>query len=399
MNNFFVSCPKGLEEVLKQESLKFELSRREVSNGGIKIRGELNHVLTFMMESRIASRFFKEIALIDFTHEKKLLEAAKEVPWTKIMNVEQTFKVQCLLSQEVRKDFRNSHYLSLVLKDAITDTFTEKVDKRPNINLDNPHYSLLLRIDKGRKKRYHGTILVDLAGRPLHQRGYREVAHDAPIKENLAAGLVMLSDWDKKSPFYDVFCGSGTILLEAAYIKYNIPAAYLRIKSFLKGEDEFDLVHQNWFKSDGQAKIVLMNLCKELVVRAENSIKKMQPDEFFGSDSAQKCIRLSSYAWKRAGFPQTSLSLEQVDALEAKPQQPGTLISNPPYGIRLEESESLKVLYYEFGENLKKNWGGCDAYIITQDAYLRKKISLRTEKRVPLWNGGIECRFLKYSLY
>lgn len=399
MSFYFISCPKGLENVLKQESLHFDFRKRFVSNGGLKVEAELNQILAFMLESRIASRFYKEVALIHFSHEKKLYDAAKEVPWHKVMKVNQTFKVQCLLSTEVRKDFRNSHYLSLVLKDSITDTFMDQFKKRPSINLDNPHYHFLLRIDKGRKKKYLGTVLVDLAGRPLHQRGYREVAHDAPIKENLAAGLIMLSDWDKKSCFYDAFCGSGTILLEAAYIKHNIAAAFLRVKSYLSGEDEFDLIHHTWFQNTPQAKKMFHDLCKSIVTRSEKSIQTMMPDEFFGNDISSKNIRLTSLAWKRAGFPKTSLTLEKGDAIQFKPFKKGVLITNPPYGLRMEDQKTLEDLYYEFGENLKNNWRECEAYIITQDPELRKKISLKTDKRIPLWNGGVECRLLKYSLY
>lgn len=403
MNFYFVSCPKGLEEVLKQESYQFDLDKRELSPGGLKIQGELPQILSFMMESRIASRFYKEIAQIHFSHEKRMLLAAKEIPWTKIMDVKDTFKIQCLLSREVKDDFKNSHYLSLVLKDAIVDNFQEKIKDRPSINLDNPHYSYLLRIDKGKKKKYQGTVLVDLSGRPLHQRGYRDTRHDAPIKENLAAGLVLLSDWNKKDSFYDLFCGSGTIIMEGAYIKHNIPSTYLRLISFLEGNDEFDLIFHSWFKKDPENDKLLDRLAKELVMRGDKAIEKMEPDEFFASDVSTKSINLTAMAWKNAGFPKETLAIRRDTATRVMPETDngGVIISNPPYGLRLEsnDDEALKALYYDFGENLKTNWKGHQAYIIVQDPELRKKISLRTEKRITVWNGGVECRLLKYDLF
>jgi len=399
---YFVSCPRGLEGVLYQESLDYTFEKRIKAPGGIKICSDFVPLLTFMMQSRVASRFYREVGQIHFSHEKNLLKNAKEIPWHKIMDVKQTFKINCLLSKEVRADFRNSHYLSLVLKDSIVDTFQEKQNKRPSINLDNPHYSFLLRIDKGHKKKYLGTVLVDMSGQPLHRRGYRDVKHDAPMKENLAAGLVLLSDWDRKVPFYDPFCGSGTILLEAALIKYNIAPTFMRLQSFLDGEDEFDMVHQGWFKATPDAGKILKNLAHELVTYARKAADKMEPDEFFGGDIIPKSLRLTSLAWKQAGFTQTTLSLEKVDACDSRPYgKEGIIITNPPFGERLENEndEELEKLYYEFGENLKSNYQGFCAYIIMSDPNLRKKISLRTAKRTTVYNGGIECRLIKYELY
>ena len=211
--------------------------------------------------------------------------------------------------------------------------FLGPIKKRPSINLDNPHYSYLLRIDKGHRKKFLGTVLVDMSGQPLHRRGYRDVRHDAPMKENLAAGLVLLSDWDKKSPFYDPFCGSGTILLEAALIKYNIAPTFLRLESYLNGEDEFDMVHHGWFKATPDAFKIFKNLATELVTHSKNAIKRMEPDEFFGSDIVQKSLRLTSFAWKQAGFTQTTLALEKADARDTRPfGKPGVIVTNPPYG-------------------------------------------------------------------
>jgi len=402
VKRFFASCPKGIEETLFAESEHYNFSHREITRGGFSFKSEINSALNFLLETRVASRVYQEIGSFIFEREKNLYEAAKEIPWQKIMNHDQTLRISCLISNDIRGVFRNSHHLSLVLKDAIVDTFRDNGGERPSIDTRDGDYHFLLRIEPNGKKGFKGIILLDLAGFPLHQRGYREFGHQAPMKENLAAALVLNTSWDKEIPLSDPFCGSGTLLIEAAMIKYNIPPMYLPLKEAQKGYPYFAFQIHEWFKRDESAQKVFKHLTSELIAKAENGIQKATQACFMGNDTSKDALSMLSKSWKRLGLPQKALRLNMKNAIQVAPEfeGPGVVITNPPYGVRLEEpDEGLKSLYHNFGENLKNNWKGTKAYIVSQDPVLRKSISLRTEKRFVFWNGPLECRLLTYDLF
>ena len=400
---YFASCPRGLEDTLLKETEKFDFEHVELTRGGLSFKATIPQALSFLFETRIGSRVYKEIGSFQFFKEKDIYAAAKEIPWTKILNNDQTLKISCVISREVKNRFRNSHHLSLVRKDAIVDSFREKTGRRPSIDVADPDYSLLLRIEPDPKKGLRGIVSVDMAGVPLHARGYRMSGHEAPIKENLAAGLLMNSTWDKESPLYDPFCGSGTFLLEAAMMAYNIAPSYLRLKAFLEGKGVFSLERQKWFQRDESAQTIMRNLATELVTRSEQSLKKEHKAVFRAADKDPRVLRMVQDSWKKMNFPEQALKTYHANALSFYPEEgedSGVMITNPPYGVRLEDkNDELEKLYYDLGENLKKNWKGYNCFIVNEDAALRKKISLRTEGRFTFWNGPLECRLLHYSIF
>ena len=226
--------------------------------------------------------------------------------------------------------------------------------------------------------------------------------HQAPIKENLAAALVMSTGWDKQVPLYDPFCGSGTFLIEAALIRHQIVPTYLKLQARAEGA-RFAFETQKWFQKETTIHGPFENLCKELLVRAKNGIESFGIAEFHGNDKHSKSIELLMEAWSTMGLPRKSLRVSTLDALKWKPQEDlsnGLVITNPPYGIRLgEKDEQLEELYYEFGETLKNNWKGFSSFIVSQDSSLRKKISLKTSSRFSFFNGALECRLLGYDLF
>ncbi|MCF8060813.1 MAG: hypothetical protein K9K67_16030 [Bacteriovoracaceae bacterium] len=403
MKNFFASCPRGLEELLLKESEHYNFDHVEITRGGINFKSNSLKAINFLLETRIASKIYKEVGSFEFKSDKHLLQAASELPWQKILNPTDTFKFTCVISRDANKHFRNSHYLSLVLKDSIVDTFKKSSGTRPSIDLDKPNYPFVLRIEPNNKgDQFKGIVSLDLAGYPLNQRGYRSTGHQAPIKENLAAALIMSTNWDKSTPLYDPFCGSGTFLIEAALIRYQIAPTYLKLLSRGEGE-RFAFEGQKWFEKETTIHASFENLCKELLVRAKNGLNNNGVAEFHGNDVDSKSIEILMEAWSNLGLPRKSLRISTVDALKWKPQvdlSQGTVITNPPYGIRLgEKDEKLEQLYYEFGENLKNNWKGFSAYLISQDSNLRKKISLKTSSRFSFYNGPLECRLLGYDLF
>lgn len=402
--NFFASCPRGLEEMLLEEAKRFSFSHLELTRGGISFKTEPLKAINLMLESRVASRVYKEVGSVFFKNEKDLYTKAKEIPWPKILNPQDEIKVTTILSRDSHRFFKNSHYLSLVLKDSICDVFKDKAGSRPSISLESPDYPFILRVEPSPKGRDHRAIIsVDLSGYPLHQRGYRPYGHQAPIKENLAAALVKQTNWDLKAPLYDPFCGSGTLLIEAALIKHQVPATFLKLERYAEGDKIFAFQRQKWFQKDENLNKNVDNLVNELISRGRNGIQSMGVAEFHGNDQSPKAIEVLIKAWAQMGLPRKALRFYQKDAVKFFPDeahQKGVVITNPPYGVRLEEkNENLLALYHEFGENLKNNWKGFDAYLISQDSDMRKQIGLRTHKRFAFFNGPLECRLLGYELF
>lgn len=402
--NFFASCPRGLEEMLLKEAERFNFSHVELTRGGVAFKAEAHQAINLMLETRIASRVYKEVGSVFFKNEKDLYNKAKEIPWPKILNPKDEIKVTTILSRDSHRFFKNSHYLSLVLKDSIVDVFKEKAGSRPSISLESPDYPFILRVEPSPKGREHKAIIsVDLAGYPLHQRGYRPYGHQAPIKENLAAALIQQTAWDMKTPFYDPFCGSGTFLIEAALIKHQIPVTFLKLERYVEGDQIFAFQRQKWFQKDANLTTTVNNLVNELVARGKNGLQNMGVAEFHGNDQSPKAIEVLMKAWAQMGLPRKSLRMYQKDAIKFFPDDShskGIIVTNPPYGVRLEEkNENLINLYHDFGENLKNNWKGFEAHLISQDSEMRKAISLRTHKRFAFFNGPLECRLLGYELF
>jgi 23S rRNA G2445 N2-methylase RlmL len=404
MKNFFVSCPRGLEELLLEESSRFNFQHTELTRGGITFKTSHLKALNLMLESRIASRVYKEIGSFQFSSDKDMHKAAMEIPWTKIMNPDDTFKITTTLSREVNRIFKNSHFLSLLLKDAIVDVFKDKSGSRPSIDLDDPTYPFVLRVENDPiNKCFKGIVSVDLSGYPLHQRGYRQIGHNAPIKENLAAALIIQSGWDKKSPLYDPFCGSGTFLIEGALYRHNIAPTILKLKQYQHRDQVFAFEKQKWFQKDVEIHQPYRNLVNELLAHSKNAMFNFDVAEFNGNDITRKAIGLLIEGWAALELPRKALRFTQKSALEYLPNdnhENGVIITNPPYGVRLEEkNEELEQLYHEFGESLKNNWKGFRAFIVSQDSSLRKKISLKTTSRFTFYNGSLECRLLNYDLF
>lgn len=404
MKNFFASCPRGLEEALLKEASSLNFQHIELTRGGISFKSSPLKALNLLLESRIASRVYKEIGSFQFSSDKDLHQKAMEIPWTKIMNPDDTFKITTTLSRDVSHTFKNSHYLSLLLKDAIVDVFKGKSGSRPSIDLDRPIYPFILRIENDPiNKCFKGIVSVDLAGYPLNQRGYRQAGHNAPIKENLAAALILQSGWDRQSPLYDPFCGSGTFLIEAALIRHNIAPTLMKLKKYEHTDTVFAFEKQKWFQKDVELHVPYKNLVNELLARSRNAMFQFGVAQFNGNDQSRKAIGLLIDSWAALELPRKALRFTQKSATEYFPlenHQNGIIMTNPPYGVRLEEkNEELEQLYYDFGEALKNNWKGFNAFIVSQDSNLRKKISLKTKSRFTFYNGPLECRLLEYDLF
>ncbi len=404
-SHFFASCPAGLEEILLSEIKTItNIKKLSVENGGVDLFCSSIQAIEILINSRIASRVFLYLESFSLSNEKDLYHFASNINWNKYFTLKQTFKNNVLLDREAQNFFKNSHHLALVVKDAIVDNFRRKTKNRPDINLKNPDISFLTRIIKDERK-FKANILVDLCGRPLSNRGYRVQNHIAPLRENLAAGLILLSNWSSTHQIiYDPMCGSGTILTEAAMIDLKLPGSYLKIIDYKENKSSpFAFLNHIWFMENRELQREVFSLFDRTYSDIENILSEETSEiKIFGSDLSPDSVKVTQ-ANLRAARLNDFIKIKSEDCISVLPPalNDGVIICNPPYGERLESDNltELENLYHNFGENLKKHFKGFTAYIITSTPGLRKKISLQTSKRIKLYNGPLECRLLEYKLF
>jgi len=402
---FFASCPRGLEELLEKEIYNQSITETYLKNGGVLFKSSYIKALRVLLTSRIASRVHEQVAQFTIKIEKDIYLQGIKINWTKIFKTDQTFKINTLLDRDSSDRFKNSLILSQILKDAIADQFRSLKFERPNVDTKNADISLLLRIEATNNYNEFSTyIFLDLAGEPLSNRGYRKSRFTAPLRENLAAGIVMHTDWQPDNEaFVDSMCGSGTLLIEAALIKGDIPPSYLKIISYTEKKIKpWAFLYHSKFLADIRIQTEFKNLIQQLYTESRSKLVKFKNTKFYGFDIDPKALEITKENISNARLPETLFELKKIDATMAPPpvSGPGVVVCNPPYGERMdEELENLKILYHEYGENLKKNWKNYKAYLFTGIPELRKNISLQTSKRIQLYNGNIECRLFRYNLF
>lgn len=410
-DEFFASCPTGLEELLAAEIKALDYERIRVTKGGVHIKATVQVALELMLSSRIASRIYKKAYRFEIKNEKDLYHFAKEIKWKGLFDLEQTFKINVVQSKsqngKKRSSFGNTMFLAQNLKDGIVDRFRDDCKgERPSVEKESPDMSFLLHVepnDNEFSKKEIATILIDMCGEPLSQRGYRNTNFSAPLKENLAAGLVLLSGYEASDNFVDPMCGSGTIIIESLLIKGDIPPSYLALHEILenKSNNYWSFMNHNWFKKDKYIKANWDSLTEKYIEKARDGFERLEKSvsktvAFDSENYSLKATQLNLEASDLSEFAQVI----KGDATEVSTDfDSGVLVTNPPYGERLGEEEDLDKLYYEFGENLKNNFKNFRAYIFTGNLPLLKKISLRTSRKTILYNGAIESRLAEYLLY
>lgn len=408
-NEFFASCPGGLEEILLEEVKALEPKEAKLQKGGVQFTALPEIALELLFSSRVASRVYKRIYQFEIKSEKDLYYYAKEIKWKAVFELDQTFKINVVQTKSAdgkkRSMYDNSMFLGQKLKDAIVDRFRDDCKgERPSVEKNRPDVSLLLHLEPNinpHSRKEIATILLDLTGRPLSERGYKKGEFTAPLKENLAAGLVKLSGYDGKEPFVDAMCGSGTILIEAMMIAGNIPPCFSNLSWISSDQKFWSLEDQLWYKKSDYLVEQFKLLCEKYQAQTEAGyeyLKKHKP-YFLGNDIDQLAIRTCNENLVKAGLG-PFVELQNGDALNLETEfDKGVIIINPPYGERLGQDDDLIHLYHEFGETLKHKFKGFRAYVFTGNLPLIKKISLRTTKKIALFNGNIESRLAEYLLY
>ncbi len=324
--------------------------------------------------SRVASRVVKPVLDFPAYNGDDIYNNIKKHDFTKYIDPDQTLKVDASLKDCAINDQR---FLAMKVKDAVVDQFRDKFGVRPDV--DNSRAALRILI-QGSKNEFH--VSVDTSGDPLFMRGYRMEAGEAPMKENLAAALLMLSEWDRQSPVIDPLCGSGTILVEAAMIAMNIAPGSLRNRfgfMSLKGYDP-----AKW----------------DAVVDEAIALEKTElPFMFYGSDIDRKVLRMAKDNARRAGVDHV-IDFKAGPVSTYEPEVPtGLVITNPPYGMRIGDEDNVRDVYRDLSYTLKNRFKGWNAWILSGNKDLITDLKLKSTRRHFTYNGPIECRFLKYEMF
>ncbi len=374
MNEFyFATTARGLEELTAEELTTLGAKEVRTDFTGVHFQGDKRLLYKVNLWGRTIFRVLKVIKKIKSKNRRQLYEQVQTIDWSKYLQVGQTLAVR---STGNNQELNHTHFTALQIKDAIVDQQMQQTGSRSSIDAHEPDICVNAHIYEN-----NCILSLDSTGESLHRRGYRPAVGLAPLKETLAAALVSLTQWEGDRVLYDPFCGSGTILLEAALIGLNIAPGLSR-----------DYFHfQNWSDFDEQ-------IWEELLKEADN-VQKDKILPIIGSDvdidivkQAQKNVKICQL--------QREIEIYQRHLVDVQPPaDSGIILCNPPYGKRISDTESLFPLYKMLGDVLKQRFKGWTAYIFSGNKELTKKIGLRTSRRVPIDNGGINCTLLKYDLY
>ena len=372
LQSFFATCPRGLEAPLAAELAACGASEIRTTGGGAHFRGDLAACYAANLESRIATRILWRVAAAPYRSEQDVYDATHAQDWPARFRLDRSIRVDV---NAMRSPLRSLEFATLRIKDAVCDRFRAAVGARPDVDTRAPDVRVHAFLDERAI-----TLYLDTSGEPLYKRGWRTRTGEAPLKENLAAGIVALTGWRGDEPFLDPMCGGGTNLLEAAALALGIAPGSRRAFGFERLEG-FDV-----------------RLWRELRERAKAREQRDKPVAIFGADLYGAEIAKARAAVEAAGL-ERAVQLKQANLLELSPPAPaGVLVANPPYGVRLGEDAELAAFYPRLGDALKARFAGWRCYFLTADLRLAKLIGLKASKRTPLFNGPLECRLFEYRI-
>lgn len=395
----FLPCAAGVEGFLADEVHALTGLQGDdllVGRGGVLLRGTWRNALQLNLHSRLAQRVLVQLSLTTYRSEKDLYKAASAVAWEIWFTTRQSFKIEVTAQHSPLKSL---NFAALKVKDAVADRFRHKSGVRPDVNTQWPDVRIYLHLTTD-----EATIYIDTSGEPLFKRGWREDKGDAPLKETLAAAMIAASGWSSQCeqgvPLYDPCCGSGTIAIEAAQVACNMAPGGLRRFGF--------------------EKLLPFQAHVWQALKAEAVAAQRRPvAPVFGSDVAFRMVDFANRNAQRAGVAD-ALQLRGGDALQRMPpsEQPGVILMNPPYGERIavagvagQESASASrggresaqtedggEFFSQLASHWKKNYAGWSAWVLTPDLKLPGRMRLKESRRVPMWNGPIECRMFRFDM-
>ena len=372
MYNCYLTCPRGLEKLASDEISTYS-ENIIIGNGGINFSADKLGLYSINLKSRIGMHLLVELFTFNADNDNSLYTEIRKFNWHKYIDVNQTFIIKMRGNSDI---FQNKNYATLKIKDAVVDQIKKIKLARPSIDKNNPDIIISIFISND-----HFKVYIDSSGTSLHKRGYRNKIHKAALNESLAAGLVMLSNWNKIDPFYDTMCGSGTIAIEAALIAHNIaPGLFRKEFSFQKWQD-YDESLYNKVKSE-----------------QENQISINKKVEIFGYDSEFANIAMALYSIKLLNL-EKYISFKKQSMEQFNPKYQGaTLIINPPYGERLGEEDSVNDLYKMIGDVFKNQCVDFKCFVFTANLDAAKHIGLKASQKIVLKNGNLDSRLLSYPI-
>lgn len=371
---FLAKTFSGLENVLKDELVALEAQNVEVQTRAVSFEAnkEILYKANYLL--RTALRILLPLAEFTFEDVEQYYEKIKQIEFENYFDTSKTFNIDAVVKSTF---FNNTHFAALKAKDAIVDRFREKTGNRPNVDRSSSQIVVNVYVNEN-----FCTVSLDMAGEPLYKRSYRHKATDAPLNEVLAAGIIGLSRWNKKTPFVDFMCGSGTLPIEAAMFAYNIPAQILR--------KNFSFFHFNDFDKSIWEKIL-------------KEAKQKQSAKFCdirASDISPKAVDFAAQNMTNLGLS-ALIDTKRYDFTKTKSDNPCHIVINPPYWKRIEgqNKNSVEDFYKAIGDTLKNNYKGSVAWIFTGNLQALKHIGLKHSEKIILFNGSIESRLVKYELY
>ena len=369
---FFAPCPRGLEDVLEQELHDLGVPMTTKTEGGVAFLSPWSTMYWVNLKSHIASRILWEVGQTPYRSEEDIYRAAYHLPWPDWFAPTQTIKVKISAR---RCPLTSLDFVTLRIKDAVCDKFMSIRHKRPTVDTRHPNIRLDAFLNESMV-----TFYLDTSGEPLFKRGHRVLSVEAPLRENLAAGLLRLAGWTQHDVLVDPMCGSGTIPLEAAMMARRIAPGQSRSFAF-----ERLLIHdaQRWGH-----------------LREASRLKHLAeaPAAIYASDQDPAAVKIAQRIFQGAGVS-IDIRLRQSDVLTLEaPAEQGVIVINPPYGVRLSRPEALDAFYPLLGDWLKQRFSGWRAYIFTSDLRVPKLIGLAPSKRIPLFNGPLECRLYEFHI-
>ena len=377
--SFYASAPRGLADLLAEELRHLGAAEVTERGAGAAFQGALDVGYRACLWSRVANRVLLEIAQFEADSPDSLYAGVRQVDWTQHLDTENT--IACEFTS-VDSAIDHSHYAALRIKDAIVDRLREQTGSRPSVDTDNPD----LRIHVHAQRR-RAIVSIDLAGESLHRRGYRARGVAAPLKENLAAGIVMRAGWlpiaQAGGAFLDPMCGSGTLPIEAALIACDIAPALLRERFGFHGWRQHDVAIWKAIRSEAD----------------ERRRTSKAPAPFRGFDHDPRAVRVALENLERAGLRGiVHVERRELAQIDRGGSERGLLCANPPYGERLGTGSDLQALYAKLGERLREEFVGWRAVILTGNPQLGHAVGIRASRTHTLWNGALECRLLRFDI-
>ena len=387
MTSYFCPCPRGMEQALADELAEIAHTTGSTSlkvhnqvPGGVHCSGTDTDAYRINLHSRIASRVLLRIANRTYANENDIYDLVLEQPWEDWFSVDHTIRVDITA---IKSPLTSLEFTTLKIKDAVCDRFRDQFGRRPSVDTRTPDMRIMGFLDQR-----NFTIYLDTSGEALFKRGWREETGDAPLRENLAAGLLRVAGWKPGVPLFDPMCGSGTILIEAAQMVQGIPPGARRRFAFEK--------FRNF---NAKAWQEMKTAIKPNPLPAEPTI--------FGSDISGDMVAMTRHNLRSAGIL-FEVPLKQIEAQQVQPptNEPGLLVTNPPYGERIgvrgdstiPQDEMAVGFYQQLSATLKQRFAGWTVYLFTADLGLPKMLRLKESRKTPFFNGALECRLFRFDM-